>query len=124
MSDVLIVDDEEEICEYLCTILEEVGITAAFTLTGEKALELVEQESFKVFVIDMKLSTAVTGLELIKAIRQRRPQATVVAMSGYIDGGLKETALSFGAHDYLEKPADLKVDAFSEKMKVLLSKIN
>lgn len=122
MSDILIVDDECEIGEYLCKALEEVGLTGTFTARGEEALQLIERERFKIFVIDMRLSTPVTGLDVMKAIREKLPGAVIVGMSGYIDEHLKNMALRFGAHEYLEKPTDLVFDKFTAKMKQLLSK--
>jgi len=122
MADILIVDDEDEICEYLCKTLEEIGINASFCLTGEEALAMMEKSKFDLFVVDMKLPTAVTGLELIKAIRKKFPHVIIVGMSAYIDRKLKEDALRYGAQDYFEKPDDLKMERFSEKIKLLLQR--
>lgn len=123
MADVLIVEDEEDICDFLCKVLENKGIEVASCLTGEEAFKLLETQRFKVFVVDLKLSTAVTGLDVIKAIRKRSSEAIVVAMSGYIDASLKESALRFGANEYLEKPGDLTVEVFGEKIQILLRKL-
>ena len=122
MTDVLIVDDEEEICEYLCDTLEKIGVSSQFVLTGERALKIIEQETFRVCLVDMKLSTAVKGLEVVKGIRSKLPQAIIAAMSGYIDQELKDTAKRYGISDYLEKPTDLKLDVFGDKIKLLLAK--
>lgn len=123
MANILIVDDEDEICEYLCKTLEEIGINASFCLTGEETLAMIEKSEFDLFVIDMKLPTAVTGLDLIKTIRKKFPHAAIAGMSAYIDRELKEEALRYGAQDYFEKPDDLKMERFSEKIKLLLQKL-
>ncbi len=122
MTDILIVDDEEEICEYLCKTLEVIGIKATYCLTGEQALTQIHQNNFKIFIIDMKLPTAITGMELIKIIRDKFPESVIVGMSAYIDHKLKEDALRCGANKYFEKPDDLEMERFSEKIKLLLNR--
>ncbi len=122
MADVLIVDDEEQICRYLCGTLEAFGISAAFRLTGEEAIQLLEQESFKIFVVDMKLSTSISGLDVIKTIRQKFSQAIIFGMSGYIDKNLMETALQNGAQEFLAKPSDIKMEPFMKKINEYLPK--
>ena len=122
MTDVLIVDDEEDICDFLTQISEELGFKTVFALTGEEALKLIDQEEIKVCIVDLKLSTAMSGIDVIKAIRARRPETVIVAMSGYVDVGLKHEAERFNVSAYLEKPTDLKPDVFGEKLKSLISK--
>ena len=122
MIDVLIVDDEEDICDFLTQISEELGFKAAFALTGEEALKLIDQNGVKVCVIDLRLSTAMSGIDVIKAIRARKPETVLAAMSGYIDVGLKQEAERFHVSAYLEKPTDLKPGAFTAKLKDLMSK--
>ena len=118
---VLIVDDEEDICDFLCQILNRLGLETAFAVTGEQAVELIAKKHWHLCVIDLKLSTAVTALDIMKAVREKSPDTIVVAMSGYIDLKLREQAEKFGVHDYLEKPGDLGPEVFSEKIKTLLS---
>lgn len=124
MTDVLIVDDEEDICDYLKDILEHMSLGCRFVLTGEDALKIIGKEPFKVYLVDMKLSTAVTGLEVIKEIRVRIPHAVIVAMTGYVDQTLKQETERQGVSVYLEKPADLNIDTFTDKIKALLSDAN
>ena len=60
MIQVMLVDDEDEICEFLAQVLRErCGFETDTALTGEKALELLEKE-YQLCVIDLKLATALT----------------------------------------------------------------
>ena len=122
MADVLIVDDEEDICDFLTQISEELGFKTIFALTGEQALKLIDQNNFKVCIIDLKLSTTMSGLDVIKGIRAKKPETVIAAMSGYVDVGLKHEAERFNVSAYLEKPTDLKPDAFGDKLKSLMAK--
>ena len=122
MTDVLIVDDEEDICDFLTQVSEGLGFKTVFALTGEEALKLIDQEEIKVCIVDLKLSTAMSGIDVIKAIRARRPETVIVAMSGYVDVGLKHEAERYNVSAYLEKPTDVKPEIFSEKLKGLMEK--
>ena len=122
MVDILIVDDEEDICDFLAQISEELGFKTVFALTGEEALKLIEKDGIKVCIVDLKLSTAMSGIDVIKAIRARKPETVIAAMSGYVDVGLKQEAERFNVSAYLEKPSDLKPQVFGEKLKSLMAK--
>ena len=91
-------------------------------MSGEKALEMIEKEMFELCIVDLKLSTAVTGLHVIAAIRKKQPYAKVIAMSGYIDIGLRLDAERLGVVAFFEKPVDFRLDIFESKVSVLLSK--
>ena len=122
MPDVLIVDDEEDICDCLKSVIEDLGCTAKSVMTGDQAIQILDTEDFRVFVVDLKLSTSVTGLDVIRAIRTKKPAAVIVAMSGYIDIGLKQEAEHLKVSDYLEKPGHLKQEVFAKRIKALLTK--
>lgn len=120
MNKAMVVDDEEDICEFLTQILKEkLGFDVEAALSGEKALELVEKSEFQICVVDLKLSTAVTGLDVIEAIRKKWPKTKVVAMSGYVDIGLKKKAEHLGVTGFFEKPQDIRPDVFETKIKAL-----
>ena len=120
MIDVLIVDDEEDICDFLTQISEDAGYKTIFALTGEEALKLVDKNPIKVCIIDLKLSTAMSGIDVIKGIRTKKPKTVIAAMSGYVDVGLKQDAERYNVSAYLEKPTDLKPESFCEKLKSLM----
>jgi two-component system response regulator YesN len=123
MNKVMLVDDEEDICEFLMQILKEkLEFDVEAALSGEKALELVENTEFQICVVDLKLSTSVTGLDVIAAIRKKWPKTKVVAMSGYIDIGLRQKAEHLGVTGFFEKPQDIRPDVFEAKIKALIRK--
>lgn len=123
MIDILIVDDEEDICDFLAQISEGLGFKTVFAITGEEALKLIEQEDIKVCLVDLKLSTAISGIDVIKAIRTRKPEIVIAAMSGYVDVGLKQEAERYHVSTYLEKPGDLRPAIFASRLKDLMEKV-
>lgn len=78
------------------------------------------KKEYQLCVIDLKLATALTGLDVIAAIRERQPKARVVAMSGYIDIGMRQKAEHLGVTDFFEKPQDIQPDIFEMKVKALV----
>ena len=121
MKKALVVDDEEDICDFLTQIFrEKLGFDVEALLSGEKALESIEKNEFQICVVDLKLSTSVTGLDVIKAIRMKWPRTIVVAMSGYIDIGLRQKAEHLGVTGFFEKPQDIRPDIFEAKIKALI----
>jgi DNA-binding NtrC family response regulator len=122
MANILIVDDEEDICDFLSDILQKMGLDVKYVFSGEEALKLIAGEKFDIAFVDLKLSTSITGLNVIKAIRDKCPQTIVAAMSGYIDVGLAQETRHLGVSDYLEKPRDIQPDAFAKKVQLMLQK--
>jgi len=106
---VLIVDDDPIVAESIADYLSETGFEATATTSGAEAIEAVEQSHrgtprpFAVLVADMSMPE-MSGLELIRTLREKHPEIVPVAITGY---GTIETAVKavrLGAIDYLTKP--------------------
>jgi DNA-binding NtrC family response regulator len=123
MVKLFIVDDEEDICESIAEMLQDQEVEVRYVVTGEEALKRVAEEKFDIYIIDMKLSTVVSGLQITKAVRNAYPNVVIVAMSGYIDADLKKEAERIGVTDFLEKPSDLAESVFAAKLKVWKRKL-
>lgn len=106
MKSVMIVDDEQDICESLAGILEDEGFHSICAADGETALTMQQQERPDLVLLDIWLPT-IDGLEVLKRIKQHDPDQLVIMMSGH---GTIETAVQatkLGAHDFIEKPLSL-----------------
>jgi CheY-like chemotaxis protein len=115
----LVVDDEEDICEVLSETLQGLGFQTSTAMTGEEALQLTKKNEWSLCMVDMRLATAVTGLDVIKGIRTSWPKAVVIAMTGYVDLGLQQETQKLGVAGYLGKPEDIRPDVFPAKIKAL-----
>jgi len=104
---ILIVDDEESICQTLEGILTDEGYETVAAGTGEEALRVVEEELPNLVLLDIWLP-GMDGIEVLKAIKGSHPQVQVVMMSGHgtIETAVKATKL--GAFDFIEKPLSLE----------------
>ena len=117
---ILVVDDEEDICESLRDELLEQGYVAEYVTTGEKAIEQIDSKQWDMILVDIKLSTKITGLNVIEAMHVKQPHAIIVAMSGYEDIAIRQKVGHLGAIAFLRKPEDIRLDVFDEKIKTLL----
>ena len=100
---ILIVDDEDSICQSLKAILEDEGYQALVAGSGEEALRVVSEEMPQLVLLDIWLP-GMDGLETLKAIRAAHPNMLIIMMSGHgtIETAVKATKL--GAFDCIEKP--------------------
>ena len=104
---ILIVDDEESICQSLSGILADEGHEVIAVTSGEEALRVVDEEQPALVLLDIWLP-GIDGIEVLKAIKRSHPQVQVLMMSGH---GTIETAVratKLGAFDFIEKPLSLE----------------
>lgn len=124
MIHMLIVDDEEDIGEYIADVVRDLKLdTVKSVVTGEQALELIGERDWSVIMVDLKLSTAVTGLDVMRAAREKNKNTIVIAMTGYIDIDLKQKVDKLEVFDLLEKPAGLAPGPLTAKLKEALAKL-
>jgi two-component system response regulator PilR (NtrC family) len=104
---VLIVDDEPSLGEVLSISLKKAGYTAAAETDPVRALERVRTDGPDVVVQDLKMPQ-MDGLELLRRIKQVRPETIVIIMTAFSDWDRAVEAMRAGAYDYLRKPFDEK----------------
>jgi two-component system, NtrC family, nitrogen regulation response regulator NtrX len=104
---ILIVDDEESICQTLGGILKDEGHDVITAASGEDALRVVDEDPPNLVLLDIWLP-GMDGIEVLKAIKASHPQVLVIIMSGHgtIETAVKATRL--GAFDFIEKPLSLE----------------
>ncbi|MCA9286891.1 MAG: sigma-54-dependent Fis family transcriptional regulator [Phycisphaerales bacterium] len=109
---ILVVDDDLVAAEGLATFLDACGYTAVPVASARDALEAIaatqqspdaDQPSFGVVVTDMSMP-GMDGLELIRELRELRPDIAAIALTGYGTIESAVEAIRAGATDYLTKP--------------------
>lgn len=103
---ILVVDDEEQIRESLVEYIEIRGHRAIPVADAEAALEQV-RNGIDLVITDQRLPRT-TGLNLIRAIREFRPELPVFMITGYADLATVQEARGLGAVAFFKKPLDLK----------------
>lgn len=107
---VLIVDDEEIVCRGLARFVkwEKYGFQVAGTAaSGEEALSILGKKPIDLIFMDIRMPQ-MTGLELLKLVKEQYSQTKCVILSGYSDFSYAQEAIRNGASDYLTKPVVLK----------------
>lgn len=102
---VLVVDDEQRMCDSLDTLLTKAGYSVQTAGDGKQALELYGKNDFDLVISDIKLPE-MTGIELLQAIRKDDPNAMVILMTAYASLDTALAAINMGAYDYLMKPIE------------------
>lgn len=106
-GNILIVDDDPDICATLQIILEYDGYTCQGVGISSRALELVHTQPFDLVITDMYLQgSTCTGLELIELIMRHDDSIPVILVTGYPSINRAVDAMKRGAVDFLVKPFD------------------
>jgi two-component system response regulator AtoC len=102
---VLVVDDDRDIVETLCDILELRGWTTLRAYDGIEAVAIATEERVDWIVMDVRMPR-LTGVDALHEIRARMPNARVVLMTAYASQDLAARAQSEGVTKVLLKPFD------------------
>ena len=105
----LVVDDEEQVRNLVCTCLRRGGFEAVPSPSGEDALTLLETRTVDLILIDV-LMPGVDGFDTVRVLKSRPEQAQipVLFMSGFPEKNRVLFGGQTGAVDFLTKPLDLK----------------
>lgn len=100
---VLIVDDDEDLCQLLQLRFASVGYDVTVALTGREALAALAHKQFHALVLDLRLSDG-DGLELLRCIREREAELPVVILTAHGTIEFAVEAMRRGAFGFLTKP--------------------
>ncbi len=104
-SDILIVDDEEDIRELVAGILSDEGHETRTARDSDSALAAISDRVPRLVFLDIWLQgSKLDGLELLDEIKKMHPQLPVVMISGHGNIETAVSAIRRGAYDFIEKP--------------------
>ncbi len=102
---ILVADDNKELRDILQMFLEKKGYKVKVVSSGDAALEELRTENYDLAFIDHNMPE-VTGLELVKFVKQNNLKTKTVILTGY--PAMRDFfAKSIGADDYISKPCSL-----------------
>jgi two-component system, response regulator RegA len=101
----LIVEDDKSFLQRLARAMEGRGFTVTTAESIAEGLNHLETSSPAFAVVDMRLADG-NGLEVISALKRRRPDARGIILTGYGNIATAVNAVKMGAVDYLAKPVD------------------
>ncbi len=100
---VLIVDDDHLVRDTLRFIMEDAGYDVWAVAHGADALAVLESQSIDIVLSDIFMP-GMNGFDLLKQIRQRRPDVPVILVTGFGNIDMARQALKEGATDFITKP--------------------
>ncbi len=101
----LIVDDDKPFLNRLGRAMTSRGFDVATAQSVEEAMAAVKSSPPAFAVVDMRLEDG-SGLDVVSALSEARPEARAIMLTGYGNLTTAVTAVKLGAIDYLSKPAD------------------
>ncbi|MBM4338875.1 MAG: response regulator [Deltaproteobacteria bacterium] len=117
---ILIVDDEEVICNILFKRLGKEGYSCITANNGKEALSHFYQGNFSLIISDINMPE-MNGIELLQKVKAIDPKVKMIMVTAYPEIDLAVNAMRLGAYDFIIKPADLDLIVMSVK-KALESK--
>jgi two-component system response regulator PilR (NtrC family) len=103
MSRILIVDDEQSMCELLSIMLRKEGYDIVTASSGETALKALQNEIFDLIITDLRMQK-VGGLDIVRSVKELSPETIVIVITAYATTDTAVEAMKLGAYDYLTKP--------------------
>jgi two-component system, NtrC family, response regulator AtoC len=100
---VLVVDDDQLMLSFLSRILKEDGYAVETATDGRIAAKRIEQADFDLVITDLKMP-GMSGVELVKVVREMRPEARFIIITAFGSIESAVEAVKAGASDYLTKP--------------------
>ena len=103
---ILVVDDEESMCEFLDIMLSKEGYDVDLASSGEEAFSILDQKTFDLVITDIRMKD-IDGIDVLKKTKSVNPETIVILISAFATADTAVQAMKEGAYDYVPKPFDL-----------------
>ena len=114
---ILVVDDEEVMCESLAAWLREDGYLVDTACSGKDAVEKARATDYAIYFVDLKMPGGMDGIETMMAVRRLHADASIIIITAYATVDTAITAMKEGAQEYIVKPCN------PEEISLLVSRI-
>ena len=108
MTDILVVDDERDIRELICDILQDEGFATRMAGTSDEAMAELNKAAPGLMILDIWLKDSnMDGIDILGHVKRDNPQVPVVIISGHGNIEIAVAAIKQGAYDFIEKPFNI-----------------
>ena len=107
MAEILVVDDDRGMREFLEIMLTQEGYRVRCASGGQEALSLCKKHEFDLVITDLRMPKG-DGIDFLRGVKSISPETMVVLITAYASGESAVTAMQEGAYDYLEKNFDIE----------------
>jgi two-component system response regulator PilR (NtrC family) len=121
MANLLIVDDELGMRQFLTHLFQREGHTVRVAENGRQAMTLLHESPADVLLSDVRMPD-MAGIDLLRAAREFRPEVEVIMMTAFANVETAREAFLLGAYDFVQKPFDN--DLLKETVARALAKIS
>lgn len=104
---ILIVDDEQALCEAASAYLSDNGYEVSCACDGQQGIQALEKQLPNLLLLDIQMPN-MNGLEMLRELTERFPHLIVVVISGYLDRETTKKVIQFGAASCVDKPFKLE----------------
>src|SRR2546425_2815481 len=105
MANLLIVDDELSMRQFLTHLFQRDGHSIRVAENGRKAMAVLREQSADVIISDVKMPD-MGGIDLLRAARELQPDVEVIMMTAFANEQTAHEAFLLGAFDFIQKPFD------------------
>ncbi len=117
VPNILVVDDEKSMREFLEIMLSQEGYNVIFAENGEKACQIINENVFDLVITDIRMKD-IDGIGVLKKAKAVSPNTMVVLISAFATAETAVEAMKEGAYDYIPKP--FKISEFKKIVKEAL----
>jgi DNA-binding NtrC family response regulator len=107
MKNVLVVDDDKDLCDLISEVVKEEGFNVCKAYNGFIALEKINKCNFDLLIIDNRL-TGLSGISVVERINKSKPSLKTIMISAFGNSHTKNLARALGVRDFIDKPFDIK----------------
>ncbi len=108
MSDILVVDDERDIRELICDILQDEGFSTRMAGNSDECMAELNKEPPGMMILDIWLKDSnMDGIDILSHVKRDNPDVPVVIISGHGNVEIAVAAIKQGAFDFIEKPFNI-----------------
>jgi two-component system response regulator FixJ len=102
---VFVIDDDDAVRESIAFLLKTAGISTRVFESAKAFLEVLPETNSGCIITDVRMPD-ISGIDLLRAVHERKPDLPVIIITGHGDVPLAVEAMKLGAKDFLEKPFD------------------
>jgi len=107
MAKILLIEDDDGVRKYISKILEMMGHEVLTAEEGGKGYELAKTPEVKAILTDLSMPGSLSEMELVRKLRELRPECPIVVCSGYPTQDRLEECEMLGITDFLTKPFEV-----------------
>lgn len=108
MAKLLIIDDDQETCEFLKEFFESRKCIVLTADSGRQGLSMVKEQHPNIVLLDIKMQE-MNGLQALEQIKAYNKNIIVIMVTGVSDSVTKQRAAELGADDFISKPLNEQI---------------